>query len=194
MNNSQYYLEFKDNIVDRIKSNTFYSYLIHELYDSSITLPEQVLEIEKSINESFLENEEYKEEYDDIARLLNASRNSIERSLQNPEKASIIVGALRDKLEEIEDMELRSQAREKGFFATIIYTIKKALAWIKRTFLDLKDSILDTVRYDKRMQYVAQTRRDFDWIHDYNKRSLARHTSWYDPRREKAIKDYIQTI
>jgi len=194
MNNSQYYSEFKNNIIDRIKAGTFYSYLIHEIYGSKLTLPEQVLEIEKTINESFLENEEYKEEYDNIARLLNASRNSIERSLQNPEKASIIVGALRDKLEEIEDMELRAQAREKGFFATIIYTIKKALAWIKRTFLDLKDSILDNLRYDQRMQYTAQARRDFDWIQDYNKRSLARHTSWYDPKKEKAINDYMRII
>lgn len=82
--------------------------------------------------------------------------------LQDSKRAGICLRALRDKYEEMKFAESRAKAENRGFFATVLWTIKRAIYWILRTFSDLKDDFFDLIK--DRPENFSKGKRDYEWL------------------------------
>lgn len=98
--------------------------------------------------------------------------------LQDSKRAGICLRALRDKYEDIYFKSQRARAEDRGFFSTILYTIKRAIYWIIKKFQDLKDSVVDIIK--DRPEYSSRTKRDYLWLRDQEDNWLAHNTYWYN--------------
>ena len=180
---------FKDSIEDHIKGGTFYSMIVEAAFGIENLLPEEILNLSKEISNIRL-NEAYYNPYENqkiprvkdgpsfVAASLGIAKREALKQLNDPKKVSMIFRSLREKLEDMEDRERRAKAENKGFLAMVVYTIRQALAWLAKTFADIKDYVIDSVT--DRPEYAAKAKRDFKWISDYSGRYLANHTDWYD--------------
>lgn len=168
-NDLQWIKEYKNNIISSINNDTFYINLINEVFDNTKLLPEDIhtlIEKVKYFNESTVDQgAEY------IAQSLNVDKKTAMDLLKDPKNAAKAFRAIREKLEECEDAENRATAENKGFLATVIYTLKKALHWLVKTFQDVKDYVLDTA-ISSRKEGEARAKRDFKWINKYNERRI----------------------
>lgn len=171
---------FYDKITEAIEQDRLLEYVVETAYGSNNILPDQVVSIVKSINES-KENP-----YDDstgvkVLRTLfkgtkATGKYAIDGVLKDPTIASRFLRALKLKLKNAEDMEARAKANQRGFFATVVYTIKKAILWLVNKFRDLKDTVLDAIE-DKQSGY-HQARRDYQDLHSLTLRAASRNADW----------------
>lgn len=189
---------FKNNIIPSIQNETFHTIVINEIFNTKNLLPENIHYLINEfknyrLNESIDTNKGL--EY--VSKALGVSKNVAIGMLQNPKNAARTFRAIREKLEECEDIENRARAEKKGFLATIIYTLKKALYWMINTFQDLKDYVLDSA-IDSRQEGAAQAKRDFKWINKYNEKYMDRTFQWYNDAdkttpRDNRSSEYIHT-
>lgn len=171
---------FYDKITEAIEQDRLLEYVVETAYGSNNILPDQVVSIVKSINEA-KENP-----YDDstgvkVLRTLfkgtkATGKYAIDGVLKDPTIASRFLRALKLKLKNAEDMEARAKANQRGFFATVVYTIKKAILWLVNKFRDLKDTVLDAIE-DKQPGY-HQARRDYQDLHSLTLRAASRNADW----------------
>lgn len=188
-NDLQWIKEFKNNIIPSIQNDTFFTNIINEVFDKKFLLPEENhILINKIKNFKLTESVDTNKGADYIATALGVSKRMAIGMLQNPKNAARTFRALREKLEHCEDLENRARAEHKGFLATVIYTIKKAMTWLINTFQDLKDYILDSV-IDSRQEGAAQAKRDFQWINRYNERYMDRTFQWYNDAEKPVPRD-----
>lgn len=148
-------------------------------------LPDTIMEIKKEIDSVSI-NEGYYFEYqpDDeegfnlMRSALKVGKKEAHRMIADPRTAGKALRALRDKYEDMYFKSKRARAEDRGFFATVLFTIKKAIYWIVKKFQDLKDSVIDL--FKDRPEYSSRTKRDYLWLRDQEDQWLANNTYWYN--------------
>ena len=171
--------KIKDSIIPSIEYDTFYHDIVTEVFDEKFLLPDEIMNLGNEIKNVRLSESAGDKGPDYVAAALGVSKRAAIGMMQNPKNAARVFRALREKLEECEDQEMRAKAERKGFLATVIYTIKKAIAWIVKTFQDLKDYVLDSA-IDSRREGAAQAKRDYKWINKYGERYMDKTFGWYN--------------
>lgn len=148
-------------------------------------LPDRIMAIKEEIDNISLD-EGYQYVYypdeDDGFNLmrsaLNIGKAEARKFVADPKSAGKCLRALRDKYEDIYFKSQRARAEDRGFFATVLYTIKKAIYWLVKKFQDLKDSVIDL--FKDRPEYSSRTKRDYLWLRDQEDQWLANNTYWYN--------------
>lgn len=158
-------------------NNNNIPFTVAEILLGEYALPEYVLEINDSIhdvsldeikgfdftNPSTISATQKKEEGTSVLQsALGCSKELAHKFTTDPKAAGICLRALRDKYEDISFQASRAKAEERGFFATVLYTIKKAIYWIFKTFNDLKDGAMDLLQ--DRPENYSQLQRDYKWL------------------------------
>ena len=168
------------------------TYTIAETLLGEYALPEYILEISDEMKSIPLNEYEYK--YFDfnspdtvyrtdedgpslIGAVLGAGKHTAKKFVKDPKSAGVCLRALRDKYEEVQFKAARAKAEQRGFFATVLYTIKKAMYWIIKKFADLKDDFLDLIK--GRPENASKTKRDYLWLRNQEDSYLARNTDWF---------------
>jgi hypothetical protein len=173
---------FISNLDTLVESDMFYNEMAHVLLGEN-ALPDRVLPLandiraEKDSIDSLLESSGNEEGIKLIHDSLGLSVDASKKFLADPKSASVLFRSLRDKLEEMEDRSKRAKAEDNGFFAMIIYTIKKAMAWLIKKFNDIRDYVMDVLK--ERPAGSSQAKRDYNFIKAKNDEYLARNTSWF---------------
>lgn len=168
------------------------TYNIAEALLGEYATPEYILEISEEMKAIPLNEFEYKyfdfkhpdtvyRNDDDgptfIGAALGFGKHTAKKFVRDPKTAGVCLRALRDKYEEIEFKSARARAEDRGFFATILYTIKKAMYWIVKKFGDLKDDFLDLIK--GRPENASRAKRDYIWLRNQEDSYLARNTDWF---------------
>ena len=168
------------------------TYTIAETLLGENATPELILEISEEMKAIPLNEYEYK--YFDfnkadttyttdedgpsiIGALFGFSKHTAKKFVKDPKTAGMCLRALRDKYEEVSFKEARAKAEHRGFFATVLYTIKKAMYWIVKKFADLKDDFLDLIK--GRPENASRTKRDYNWLRNAEDHYLANNTDWF---------------
>lgn len=143
------------------------TYTIAEALLGEYAIPEYILEISEEIktfplNEENMNNSSNAEGTSMISASLGCDNKTAKSLVKNPKSAGICLRALRDKYEEVFFRSKRATAEEKGFFATILYTIKRAMYWIIKTFKDIKDDVFDLI--EGRPENTTISRSDVAWL------------------------------
>ena len=161
----------EDNIFDYVRTGSLNYRLIEHCFGAENLLPDDIIALENEIvHES--DNIPYDTEGDYLMQAsLQLSPKETAVMAKDPKKIATAFRALRNKLEEAEDRQKRANAESKGFLATVIYTIKRAMNWILKKFHDIKGYILDSVH--ERPEGYSQTFRDLKWIHNKEAERLA---------------------
>lgn len=149
-----------------IENNKLPQYVIESFYGNELTYEDLYKEL-KTINES--KDVYYEVETDDskIYQFLKAighgtkmyTQSVVDRTLKDPERTSILLRSLKNKLQQTEDLKAKAKANERGLFSTLIYIIKKCITWVLNKVKDVKDKIMDA-KEDKPYGY-RQARRDY---------------------------------
>lgn len=112
-----------------------------------------------------------------IGAALGITKYTAGKLVKEPRSAKVLFRALRDKLEEMESRRARARAEEGGFIATVIYTIKQAIAWLVKKFKDLRDTVVDA--WNDREAGSSQAKRDYIWLMNKNVDYVANNSKWW---------------
>lgn len=168
------------------------TYNIAEILLGENATPEYILEISEEMNNIPINEFEYrywdyskpatKYETDEdgpsiIGAALGFGKHQAKKFVKDPKTAGVCLRALRDKYEEIKFKEARSKAEKRGIFATILYTIRRAMYWIIEKFKDLKDDFMDLIK--DRPENSSKTKRDYIWLRNAEDSYLANNTDWF---------------
>lgn len=166
------------------------TYKIAEVLLGEYAVPEYIMEISDEMQNIPLNEYEY--EYFDkpdtvyrtdedgpslIGAALGFGKHRAKKLIRDPKTASVCLRALRDKYEEVQFTAARAKAEKRGFFATILFTIKKAMYWIIKKFGDMKDSFFDLIK--GRKENSSKAKRDYIWLTNQNNMYLANNTDWF---------------
>lgn len=138
------------------------TYNIAEALLGNYAMPESIFLLSENIKNYSL-NEDADEEGSSLIRsAFGCDTKTANSFLQDSKRAGICLRALRDKYEEISWQASRDKAEKRGFWATVLWTIKKAMSWILRTFQDLKDDFFDLIK--DRPENFSKGKRDYEWL------------------------------
>ena len=171
--------EFTSDIETMVENGMFYRNMAEYILGES-ALPDTVFPLAREIEETepIDESSSNAEDGTDLAsHALGISKASAKKFLGDPQSASILFRSLRDKLEEMEYKKKRETAEKSGFIATVIYTIKRAMAWILKKFNDIKDDVLDA--FKERPVGSSRAKRDYNWLKNKEMDYLATNTPWF---------------
>lgn len=170
------YNKIKEDMNIAIEENRLLDWVITESYGADNILPEEIYTVRNQL-ESIKESNE-----DDgptlISMILGLAKNKVDKTIKSPEKSSVILRALKEKLLEVKDKEERAKAADRGLFSTLIYTIKKAILWLISKFKDLKDDAYDTI-YDKPVGY-SKAKRDYKDVTAMGNGYITNKADWLD--------------
>lgn len=142
------------------------TYNVAEYLLGDCALPEYILEISEDIKSidisSLTEDADRDEGQTLLGNIFNVDKKTANDLISSPKKAGICLRALRDKYEEIKFKESRTAAENRGFLATLLWTIKQAMYWIVKRFGDLKDEITDLLNNNP--ENTSRTKRDLAWF------------------------------
>ena len=167
----------EDNIFDYVRTGSLNYHLIEHCFGAENLLPDDIIALENEILQesdypTLGTHNPYADEGDYLMQAsLQLSPKETAVMAKDPKKIATAFRALRNKLEEAEDRQKRANAESRGFLATVIYTIKRAMNWILKKFHDIKGYILDSV--NNRPEGYSQTFRDLKWIHNKEAERLA---------------------
>jgi citrate synthase len=130
--------EYRDAELDQaIQEDRLIEYILEDLYGNSLTLEEQFTYKQEILSEEVGAKQ--------IAGLIGVSPESLD-NMVSVQKCTNMIDRLNDKERKAEDDLDRARAEEKGKFAVIVNMIKKAIAWLKRKLLRIKDSAMDMIK------------------------------------------------
>lgn len=173
--------EFVSNIEAYVESGIF-QYKIAELILGECATLEDIQIISNDIKKTTFPLDNLNESSDEegltaIGAALGVTKYTAAKLIKEPKSASIIFRALRDKMEEMESRKARARAEESGLIATIIYTIKQAMAWLVKKFKDLRDTVVDA--WHDREGGSSQAKRDYVWLMNKNIDYMANNSKWW---------------
>lgn len=164
------------------------SFMVAQYLLGENALPDTIMELKKEIDNTSIDEAYRFEYYPDypgeeegfsiLGSVLKVGKKEAHRLVADPRSAGKCLRALRDKYEDIYFKSQRARAEDRGFFSTILYTIKRAIYWIIKKFQDLKDSVVDIIK--DRPEYSSRTKRDYLWLRDQEDNWLAHNTYWYN--------------
>lgn len=139
------------------------TYDVAEYLLGSYAIPEYILEVSEDIKSVLLtENADRDEGQTLLGNVFNVDKKTANDLVSDSKKAGICLRALRDKYEEIKFKESRTSAENRGFLATLLWTIKQAMYWIIKRFGDLKDEVTDLLLNNP--EHTSRTKRDLSWF------------------------------
>jgi len=130
--------KYVDTELDQaIQEDRLIEFILKDLYGNNLTLEEQFTYKQEILSEEVGAKQ--------IAGLIGVSPESLD-NMVSVQKCTNMIDRLNDKERKAEDDLDRARAEEKGKFAVIVNMIKKAIAWLKRKLLRIKDSAMDMVK------------------------------------------------
>lgn len=112
-----------------------------------------------------------------IGAALGIGRKHAKKMVSDSKSASVVLRALRNKYEEVAFKQSRAAAERRGFFATVLFTIRKAIYWICKKFKDLTGYAKDLIKGNP--ENSSRAKRDYIWLRNREEDYLAANTNWF---------------
>lgn len=165
-------------------------YPICEVLLGDNATPEYIHELVEEINRVSLDESDdrynyityYDSEYADdgpglVGAILGTGRRTAKKLVNDSKTASIALRALRNKYEDVCFKQARASAERRGFFASVLYTIRKAIYWICKKFKDLAGDVKDLIK--GRPKGASRAKRDYVWLRNREDGYLYRNSNWF---------------
>ena len=130
--------EYRDIELDKaIQEDRLIEYVLEETFEHRLTLEEQFIFKQEILNEDLDKN--------GISGIMGISQDQLEK-LTSVDSITKMIDKLNEKEREEEDKLAKAEVNKKGFIHKVIYYIKKAIKWLKRKLLRIKDNTMDLIR------------------------------------------------